>query len=246
MSRRNRGALALATLLSLASPSSHAQAVICTHCATELTQLANNLQLIDQLARQVELVREAIRQSENLALNTEKLSSQDWGSTLDEIRRVNALLADAKSLSFTSAGLEAGFAERYQGYRAYAEAELGPEQLAAKYQQWSEETNASVLSTLKAAGLTATQIEGEEEIYLKSLEALAETAKGRMQAIEVGNQIALAAARQTQKLRQLMLVQIQLVANFIQRQGDREAVEAARWQKFTKPIALPTGRNGRP
>src|SRR3712207_935135 len=87
MPRRNRGALALTALLALASPSSHAQAVVCTNCATELTQLANNLQLIDQLARQVELVREAIRQSENLALNTEKLGSQDWGSALDEIDR---------------------------------------------------------------------------------------------------------------------------------------------------------------
>ena len=53
-----------------------------------------------------------------------------------------------------------------------------------------------------------------------------------MQAIQVANQIALAAARQTQKLRQLMLMQLQLQANFIQTEADRQAAEEAAYRNF--------------
>jgi P-type conjugative transfer protein TrbJ len=65
-----------------------------------------------------------------------------------------------------------------------------------------------------------------------------------MQAIQVGNQIAMASARQTQKLRYIMLIQVQLLAGFVQRQSDREATEAAAWRNASKPLNLPTG-NGR-
>src|SRR5262245_60635204 len=102
-----RAMILLLAILMFAAPASRAQAVICTNCATEFTQLANNLQLVDQLARQVELVRESVQQTANLALNTRPLEGQAWGTTLAEIRRLNSLLTQAKSLSFASADLDA-------------------------------------------------------------------------------------------------------------------------------------------
>jgi P-type conjugative transfer protein TrbJ len=236
-------AAALVAALFAATPVS-AQTVFCTNCGTELTQLANNVQLVDQLARQVELVRQAIQQSENMLLNTAGLDNQDWGTPIAEIRRLNALLGRAKSLSFTASGLDAQFAKKYGDYNAYVAHEVGEEGLAAKYQQWSEDTNSLVLTTLKAAGLSAEQIEGEEDAYLRSLEDRATTAEGRMQAIQIGSQIAMAGVRQTQKLRQILLMQTQLLANALQRQSDREAAEAAALRRFGRTRTLPAG-NGR-
>jgi type IV secretion system protein TrbJ len=231
--------------LILSTAAGRAQAVFCTNCSTELTQLANNLQLVDQLARQVELVRESVQQTANLALNTQPLDNQSWGTTLAEIRRLSSLLGQAKSLSFASADLDARFGEKYKDYNGYVRDQTGEDALSAKLQQWSEDTNASVLTTLKAAGLSSTQMEGEEDDHLRGLERLAETAEGRMQAIQVGNQIAMAAVRQTQKLRQTMLLQVQLLANFVQQQGDRQTSEAARWENFSKALNLPTGNGQR-
>lgn len=236
--------LAVAAALTLALPMPRAQTVFCTNCSTELTQLANNIQLVDQLARQVELVREAISQTTNLTLNTQTLERQEWSGAIGEIRKLNEILAQAKSLSFTATDLDAQFARKYGDYNAYVAQQPNAETLGARLQQWSEDTNDSVLTTLKAAGLSARQIEGEEDSYLRGLERRAETAEGRMQAIQVGNQIAMAGARQTQKLRHIILTQIQLLAGFIQRQSDREATEAAAWRNFSKPLDLPAG-NGR-
>ena len=209
-----------------------AQVVTCANCGTELTQLANNLQLADQLARQVELVQSAIKRYENMVLNTKGLEAFRFGNSSSEIRQVTALLDQAKSLSITSTDLDGKFAAKYKDYSAYVRDKLDPQTLDAKYRQWSEDTNSSVLTTLKAANLQVSQIEGDEASDLAELESLATTAQGRMQALQVANQIALAAARQTQKLRLLILTQLQLQANFIQTQTDRQTTEGAAYRNF--------------
>jgi P-type conjugative transfer protein TrbJ len=215
------------------------QTVFCTNCASEITQLANNIQLVDQLARQVQLVQQALQQTENMVTNTRPLDGQQWGDTLASIRKLNELLGQAKSLSFAGGNLEAEFSKKFQDYNAYRhQQQPGEDALSGKLQQWSEDTNASVLSTLKAAGLSSEQLEGEEDSYLRQLEDRATSAEGRMQAIQVGNQIAMAGVRQTQKLRHMMLVQMQLLANFVAQRGDKETAEAAYWRQFSKPLDL--------
>ncbi len=217
--------------------------VTCVNCGTELTQLANNLQLADQLARQVQLVEEVIKRYQTMVLNTTSLDQFHFGNALGEIRQVTALLDQAKSLSITSADLDGKFAAKYKDYDAYLRDKLDPQGLAGKYQQWSEDTSSSVLTTLKAARLQVGQIEGDEANLFAELERLSTTAEGRMQALQVGNQIALATARQTQKLRLIILTQLQLQANFIQTQTDRQAAEGAAYHTFvtTGRDAIKTG-----
>lgn len=238
-----RRPISLAALFLAASPhmaSLPASAVIvtCTNCSSELTQLANNVQLVEQLARQVELVQNAIQSLENLRFNTQGLSEQAFGEALAELRKVTGILGQARSLSIASADLEAQFKDKFKDYDAYVAANLGADGLAAKYQQWSEESNSGVLAVLKAAREQSGQIEGSEAALFQDLERQATGAEGRMQALQVANQVALAAARQTQKLRQLMLAQLQLQGQFIQAQMDREAAQGAALNNF-----LTTGRD---
>jgi P-type conjugative transfer protein TrbJ len=237
--------LILAVGLCISPPRAHGLVVTCTNCGTEFTQLANNLQLADQLARQIELVQQSIRQSENLLLNTAGLDRFQFGNALSELKQVSGVLAQAKALSFASSGLEAKFAEKYQDYGSYLRQQIDVEALGQKYQQWSEDTNSSVLTALKAAGLHTSQIEGSEDALFKQLESLATTAEGRMQALQTGNQIALAAARQTQKLRQIMLTQIWLQAMYMQMRADRDASQEAAWRNFNTPQTLTTGNGKR-
>lgn len=212
--------------------------------ATEFTQLANNFELVKQLEQQMALVQQAIRQYQNLLTNTNPLGNQTWGNALAEMRKLNSLLGQAKSLSFTAGNLDGQFAQKYGDYGSYVSSQIGDAELMRKYQQWSEDTNSSVLTTLKAAGLETEQIEGAEDSYLRHLQQLSETSEGRMQALQISNQIAIQLARQMQKLRQLMLVQMQLQANFIQQQIDREAAQSAAWRNFAKkPQVSPS--NGR-
>ena len=241
---RNHGVALLVMMGVGLGISNAAQAFYCANCGTEWTQLANNLQLVKQLEQQVLSVQQQIKQYENMLLNSNPLKSLVWSNALGEIKQLNALLEQAKSLSFASANLEQAFAQKYGDYQSYVAQSMGDETLSTKYQQWSEDTNDSVLTTLKAAKLQSEQITGAEDTYLRHLEQLASSNEGRMQALQVSNQIALHLARQMQKLRQLMLVQMQLQANYMQMVMDREVAQQAAWKNFSKKPDVTLG-NGK-
>ena len=217
----------------------------CANCSTEWTQLMNNFELVQQLEQQVQLVQNAIKRYQLMLTNSNPLANQAWSDALGEMRQLNSLLAKAKSLSFTAGDLDAQFAKKYSTYNEYVSGQISGGQLDAKFQQWSEDTNSSVLTTLKAAGLQSEQIEGPEDAYLQMLQSRSETATGHMQALQVSNQISIALARQLQKLRQLMLIQLQLQANYMQRLNDQEAAQSAAWKNFTKKPSISTSNGAR-
>jgi P-type conjugative transfer protein TrbJ len=226
-----------ATWLVVTTPAA-AFVVTCVNCASEITQLANYVQLADQLARQAELVQNALKRYEDMLTNTKGLARQAFGDALGDLRAVANTLDQARSLSVAAADLDAQFAAKFKGYDAYVKEQLGVDGLSGKYRQWSDEGNASVLTALRAGKLQGEQMLGGEESLLAELERMAATAEGRMQALQVANQIALASARQTQKLRQLLLIQLQLQANVAETGLDRQAAQAAALDSFVK-----TGRD---
>jgi P-type conjugative transfer protein TrbJ len=231
--RRRAAPLAMAVTAALAAPQPTA-AIYCANCGTEWTQIANNLELVAQLEQQVAMVQQQIAHYRLLLTNTNPLASQVWSNALGEIRQLTGILGRAKSLSFATGDLAGQFARKFRDYNQYVADRIGDDALNTKFQQWSEDTNSSVLTSLEAAGLQQEQIEGVEDSYLRHLEGEATTAEGQMQALQVGNQIAIALARQMQKLRTLIATNMQMQANYIQQQMDRDAAQGAAWRNFAK------------
>jgi P-type conjugative transfer protein TrbJ len=110
---------------------------------------------------------------------------------------------------------------------------LNSQTFASKYQQWSSDTNSSIQTTLDAARLQASQIAGSEELTLQTLQGHASGAVGYLDTMQSGNEIAIQAVRQLQKLRQIALMDLQMKANFIQAQSDQGTSSQAAWKKFT-------------
>jgi P-type conjugative transfer protein TrbJ len=220
------GAVTAAAVISGPRPAC-AQAVYCTNCGQEYTQWLNYLKSISQLEKQAALLQNAIK-------NTTPLQNQRWGAGLADIRAVTALLAQAKSLSYASAGLDTQFAQKFKDYNGYAASKLDNQTMAAKYQQWSEDANSSVKTSLQAASLQNRQIEGDEEALMQWLESQAGGVKGGLDAQQVGNILAAETVRQIQKLRQLVLMNLQLAANYVQNEQDRIAAQKAAWRQFTR------------
>jgi P-type conjugative transfer protein TrbJ len=228
--------LAAAVLLAALAPRpASAQTVYCTNCGSEYTQLANYAQLADQLIKQAGILQQSINQYQNMVRNSTPLTQQQWGGAMNDIRAVNSILSQAQSLTYLAGGLDAAFAKKFNDYNGYVNGSIGAQTFAAKYQQWSADTSSSVLTTLKAAGSQSSQITGAEDQLLQILQSQAETAGGTMQALQVGNEVSVQTVRQLQKLRQLVLADLQLKANFIQTHADKEAVQQAAWKQFVKP-----------
>lgn len=180
--------------------------------------------LIDQLNRQLQQLQVAQQQLNDMVVNTATLPAQQWGQTMQNINRVNQLMNNVQSLSYQGNNIEQQIRQRYQGYAAYSG--TGSSSVTGKYNQWSNETNSSIKSTLAALGMQNSQMD-DEDALMRQLEAMGNSAKGRMQAAQVGNQMAAQSIRQTQKLRQLMMLQTQMQANWYASQQDQADVKAA-------------------
>jgi len=99
------------------------------------------------------------------------------------------------------------------------------------YQTWSQTSLDSTLGALKAAGVQNDQFDSDEAL-LQSLQGQSQSAVGRMQAIEVGNQIAENQAEQLMKLRQLMMADMQSKAAYQSTMVQAQATKQANSDQF--------------
>ena len=240
-----RKGLAVLASVALLTPSSSPAQVVCANCSTELTQLLNYAQLIDQLAKQASILETNLNQYRNMTTNTTPLTSTQWGSALSDINTVNQLLGQATSLSYAAGNIDSQFSNKYSDYNNYLAGQLTTQTFAAKYQQWSSDTNSSVKTTLRGAGQQSSQIQTGEESTLQNLETQVTGVQGNLDALQVNSEIAMQTVRQLQKLRQLVAMDVQLKANFIQTIQDRESAQAAAWRKFVTSPSVPTQGGGR-
>ncbi|MBI4725551.1 MAG: conjugal transfer protein TrbJ, partial [Rhodomicrobium sp.] len=86
------GLIAIAAASAANIGTAHAQAVYCTNCSSEFTQLMNLARLIDQLGTQGNILKTNINQFRNMTVNTTPFSSLQWGNAAGELQSVNSIL----------------------------------------------------------------------------------------------------------------------------------------------------------
>jgi P-type conjugative transfer protein TrbJ len=195
--------------------------------ATEWTQLANNLQLVNTYIRQGEQLRQEIMMVLDMAKNTNPVSGQVFGPIGTDIARLASIVQGGRALAYSMANLDAEFRTRFRGWG------YNSRTWYSDYRTWSQTSLDTTLGTLRAAGLQGQQLQSEQAV-LDRLRVMAQSSDGRMQALQVGNQIAEQQVQQMMKLRQLMLADLQSKQAFQAAQMQRQAAsEAASEQFFT-------------
>lgn len=230
----------VAASIYFARPAHSADAVMCVNCGSEITQLANKLTMLKQLANQAQQLKTQISQYDNMITNSKGVSQNVWGNAMGDLQRINALFQNSKALAYSAKSLDAQFANRYQGYKGYLSGKVN---LQNKYQQWSQEANDNALYALKAAGAQNMAFQ-DENALMQQLQAMSGSAEGRMQAMQIANMMAAQNIQQIQKLRQLLMAQLQMQANYYQLQKDKEDAAEAAHARFVKatPVSETDGR----
>jgi P-type conjugative transfer protein TrbJ len=130
------------------------------------------------------------------------------------------------ALAYSLANLDGQFRARFPGYGQ-------THTYYTDYRTWSQTTLDTTLGALRAAGLQGQQLQSEQAV-LNTLRGMAQSSDGRMQALQVANQISEQQVQQLMKLRQLMLADLSskqaFQATVIQQQA---ATEAATERFFT-------------
>jgi len=185
--------------------------------ATEYTQILNYVELAGQLEKQVLMVENQLNQLADMAKHGITITNQLFGTVASDINNLNQIVKTGQSLSYTMSNLDGSFRLRFPGYSSSTN-------YGQSYQTWSQTSLDSTRGALNAAGLQNSQFNSDEAL-LKTLQGQSQSAIGRMQAIEVGNQIAENQAEQLMKLRQLMMADMQSKASY---QGSLVQAEATK------------------
>lgn len=213
-----------------------AQVVYCSNCANQVTQWQQQADQALQLVRQAEQLKVQLDSYNRMIQDGLSLPEHLFGDLVRDITAVNDVFEQAKGLAYTSANLDEQFAARYGSLDSYQQSGMNGAQMQDKYRQWNTEANDSVLQTMRALGIQNRGMASEQDL-LRRLQTQARSAQGHQQTLAVANELAAESIAQTQKLRQLTMMSVQLQAQALQLEADRQAAGAARDREFFTPRA---------
>lgn len=208
--------------------------------STEGTQIANNIELVAMVAKQSEEVSNQLKIVQNMVSNSTNIPDQLWENTMGQLQSLSNVVRQGQALSYSLSNIDETFKNKFKSYAHYLENTLNHSGYSGQYQEWSSITNDSIRGSLSAANLQYQQFQDEDDLMIK-LQEMSETSEGRLQALQVGNQIAAHQVRQTQKLRQLSMSQIQMQASFMADQTNQATFERAKSEQFYTPQPTKVG-----
>jgi len=222
--------------------------------STEVTQILNNAELIRQTNEMLDQTRKLQNQLQKQAQmvddmkrNGKVLSKQEWGKTSDDLEQLANIARQGEAIAYSSSNMDAIFRDKYKGYSEYSSQKSGnPQSYSDQYSKWSTTNRDSIVGAMKTANLQYEQFSSEEQT-MKTIEQLSSNAQGRMEAIQAGNLIAAQQVSQLQKLRGLMMAQMQMQSGFLTYQANQKDSANAKSREFFKndasSISVNDGKN---
>ncbi len=199
-----------------AVPPSFAGSVAGFGGATEITQLANNVELVNLYLQQVQSYATQLQQYQNMIQNTLNIPAQVWGAVEADLMGVANIVKQGQALAYSAANIASQFENTFKGFT------FTGTDFKKEYRDLSRKTLDTLKGALMAANMQSNQF-ATEEMTLKQLRAMSQSAQGQMQAIQVGSQIAEQQVQQLQKLRQLMMAQLSQQNTYLAAQEQKEA-----------------------
>lgn len=217
MNRKHFIALAVAASFTAVAPSTQAGSVAGFGGATEITQLANNVELVNLYLQQVQSYATQLQQYQNMLQNTLNIPAQVWGAIQADLMGVANVVRQGQALAYSAQNIGTQFQNTFKGF-SYPQGF----NFKTEYRNWSRATLDGIKGAFEAAKMQADQFATEEGVLI-GLRSQSQSAQGQMQALQVGAQIAEQQVQQLQKLRQLMMVQMQAQNSYLAAQEQKDA-----------------------
>jgi len=196
---------------------------------------------LQQLQQETQSVANEAQQLQYMIKNTTGGYAGVWQSSQSMLDELGGLIQQQGGLSYTLGNLQSQFQQQFPGYTV----PQNPDQQEAR----NIATTLNTLNGTLADAQSQAQNFSNEQAEFAQLEGMNRTATGRLQAIQVGNEIALQQVQQIQMLRQLVVAMINAqnvaAANAVNRQAAEDA-SAQRWLSAgpTVPFSTTMPSNG--
>jgi P-type conjugative transfer protein TrbJ len=192
--------------------------------ATEFTQILNHAQLVLEYIRQGEQLANELRMYADMLRNSSRLGAHTFGPIGADIGALARIVQGGQALAYSLGSLDSLFRITYPGYGK------APNTYYLQYRDWSQTSLDTTLGALRAAGLQGQQLTSGQAVE-SSLQSMAQSADGRMEALQVLADINGQQVQQLMKLRAIMLADMSskqaYQATMIQQQAASQA--ATEW-----------------
>ena len=187
--------ITLATAIAFALAPASAFAGTLTGGATMPEQIVQEATAVQQLAQQAQQVQEQIQMVYQQAMNLKSLPTQMWSSVSGDLNNLVNIAGQAQGLSYASQNIASQFSQTYP-----AASSIG-NNYGQQMQTWTTNTNGQIQSMLEQNHLQANQFASQQSA-LQAIQNASQSAGGRMQVLQAGNQIAGMEVNQIQQLQQ--------------------------------------------
>jgi len=207
-------------------------AFVCFNCATWYHQLLDYVQAVQTQLNTAQQLVTQIKQYNNMVKHGISLPDSMFGSIAADLQSVSNVYRESQALGRQIQNIDLQFNAQFPTFESYLREMANSGQYAAshimpdRYKMWSEQSRDNLKSAMKAANINTSTFYSEDA-QLAKIMARSQSAAGRMQAIQAGNEIAAQNVQQLQKLRDLIATQINMQANYMAQQQDRIRLDDA-------------------
>lgn len=194
--------------------------------STEFTQMANNAELVSIYSSEIEQIAQQLQMVQNMVQNTNQLPVQMWSSVEGQLASlVNAITTVNGVVNATENAL------------AITEQQFGNGGLLDNYEyrlrSWNQGVNNQIGTALRNMGLNAGQFQTRQQA-LSQIQSASQSATGRMQVLQAGNQIAGLMVNEMQSLHATIISAEQARLNAVAVEANRKYQERQALDKFLR------------
>ncbi|SCC93515.1 P-type conjugative transfer protein TrbJ [Thiomonas sp. X19] len=212
--------LALAAMSAIATVPAHATGLIAG--ATFPEQIVQELTAVEQYATQAQQLQAQFQQVYNQALSLERLPTQNWPNVSGNLQQLINLIGSAQGLTYATQNTAAGVQQQYG---------VNGQSYQANLSQWNGNLTSQIQQALNQYGLQTSDFQTQQQA-LNQVENASQSAAGRMQVLQAGNQISGMLVNQLQGLQQTMMTNGQVEMNAIGAQSGQTTQQNQINQQF--------------
>lgn len=193
--------LALAALAVIATTPARATGLIAG--ATFPEQITQELTLVEQYATQAQQLQAQFQMVYNQAMNLKSLPTQVWPNVSGQLQSLVNLVGQAQGLTYATQNTAAGVQQQYG---------VNGQDYQTNLSQWNGNLTSQIQQALNSYGLQAQDFQTQQQA-LQQIQNASQSATGRMQVMQAGNQISGMLVNQLQGLQQTMMTNSQVELN---------------------------------
>jgi P-type conjugative transfer protein TrbJ len=192
--------------------------------ATEVTQILNNVELLNQSAQMYQQVQQTLQQVQMMQQQLKNLVQAPqmiWGQVQADLQTLTQLVAQGQALGYALGNIDQTFATKFPGYSTALKSNFSQQS-----KNWTQTSLDSLRTALNAAGLQSQQF-ATEQAAMDAIQSIAAGSPGALQAAQAGVMVASQQVQQLQKLRQLFMAQMQAQNAYLAKQAQQESNDRA-------------------